>query len=249
MSELINVAQAARQLGVSARQVRNLVGAGALPARRLSSGWLLSDADVRARAQLAPPAGRPVSAVMAWAILNVAQHLLDEASRPPGSEQNVVGWLEALGDRSARHRLRRLMSSPLEPQRWEHLLARRADRRRVWLHPGVLERFAADRRLRPGGGFAAAVHGAGISAGPARRFYLDSDDADAVLADYRLQDDPEGPIDLMVVPAEVPEHLRLAIGGPVPLAVALVDLLDSPDARERHIAELALAPLTLGGEG
>jgi hypothetical protein len=64
-----------------------------------------------------------------------------------------------------------------------------------------------------------------------------------VLADYRARDDADGPVELMVVPDEVPGELREQ--RPVPLAVALADLLDSADARERGVAEQRLAALDL----
>ena len=72
--------------------------------------------------------------------------------------------------------------------------------------------------------------------GPPRRFYVEDDDVDAVLADYRARLDAEGEIELMVLPRNAPSAFRPAPDEPVPLAIALLDLLDSADARERHVA-------------
>jgi hypothetical protein len=61
-------------------------------------------------------------------------------------------------------------------------------------------------------------------------------DLDAVLAQYRAF---RGQVELRVVPAVVAD--RVLATGPFPLAAALVDLLESPDAREKYAAEQLLA--------
>jgi hypothetical protein len=183
---------------------------------------------------------------MAWAVLWVVQGLLDEPHQPADAE-HINELLRAVADRRLRHRVRHLLADAPPAERWEHWLAGRAVRRRLWVHPGVLDRLAADQRLRPGGGFAAAAQGVGIAASKPRRFYVDADLLDAVLSDYQAQDDPEGPIELMIIPSEVPDGVRVPPGRPVPVAVALVDLLESDDARERHAAVERLEPLTLAG--
>jgi hypothetical protein len=94
--------------------------------------------------------------------------------------------------------------------------------------------MADDDRLRPAGGFAAAAAGVGIAAGPPRRFYVDSSELDAVLVHYRARMDPDGQVELMVIPDSVPAELRPG-RGPVPKPVALADLLESDDARERYV--------------
>lgn len=56
---MFTTAEAAEQLGVSARRVRALIAAGDLPAQRVGSQWLLDEDAVRARAQAPRRAGRP----------------------------------------------------------------------------------------------------------------------------------------------------------------------------------------------
>ena len=56
---------AARRLGLSPRRVRALAGAGRLKAYKVGSRWILEPVS----AAREPPAGRPVSAAIAWAIL------------------------------------------------------------------------------------------------------------------------------------------------------------------------------------
>lgn len=241
----ISVAEAAHELGVSPRQVRHLVESGALPAHRLGQAWLLPAEAVRARARHAPPPGRPLSAPMAWALLWVVHGLLELPEAADAKEVNEL--FQAIDDRRVRHRVRRMLADPQPAGRWEHWLAGRAARRRLWVHPGVLGRLAADPRLRPGGGFAAVAQGVGIAVSPPRRFYLDEDVLKSVLADYRAQEDPQGPVEFMIIPSDVPAAVRIPAGRPVPLAVALADLLESDDARERHAAAERLQRLALAG--
>lgn len=230
----LSAAEAGGELGVGERQVRRLIQAGQLPAERLGGAWLVSAAAVRDRARATPVAGRPLSAPMAWAVLMV----VDAALRDPeaSNELHLQHALGEIADRRVRHRLRKLVAAAPPPERWAQWLARRASGRRVWVHPGVLDRLVADMRLRPGGGFAATARGAGIAAGPPRRFYVDDNDVDAVLADYLARLDAQGEIELMVIPRNVPAALRPAAYEPVPLAIALADLLESADAREHDVA-------------
>jgi hypothetical protein len=177
---------------------------------------------------------------MAWAVLMV----IDAALRDPAAsnELHLQHALDEIADRRVRHQLRSLVVGAPPSERWAHWLARRAGRRRVWVHPGVLDRLVADVRLRPAGGFAAAVQGAGIAAGPPRRFYVDDNDVEAVLAAYQARLDARGEIEVMVIPRDVPAAFRPAPGEPVPLAVALADLMESADAREHHVAAELLEP-------
>lgn len=232
--EWLSAAEAAGELGVGERQVRRLVRDGQLPAERLGDVWLVSAAAVRDRARAIPVAGRPLSAPMAWAVLMVVDAALSAPEE--SNEFDLERAVAEIADRRVRHRLRSLLAAAPAPDRWAQWLARRASRRRAWVHPGVLDRLVADVRLRPGGRFAAAAHGAGIAAGPPRRFYVDDNDVDAVLADYQARLDAQGEIELMVIPRDVPAALRPVAGEPVPLAVALADLLESADAREHHVA-------------
>lgn len=90
---------------------------------------------------------------------------------------------------------------------------------------------------------AAAGFGLGVRTVEPAVLYVGAEDVDAVLAKYRGRDDPSGPLTLMVIPSEVAPELRPRPGVPVPPAVALIDLLRSPDARERHVATTVLEPV------
>jgi excisionase family DNA binding protein len=222
-----DIAEASALLGVTDRQVRNLASHGDIPARRLGGAWLLDADGVRAYARSPRSAGRPVSALMAWALLCLAERGPVSGAAPPRC---------VIADRQLRYRAHQLLAEGADVRRWERWLSRRARPRRIWLHPGLVERLAADRRLRPGGAYAAGRHDAVISAGAPNRFYVDEDAFDAVLHDHRAELDPAGPIEFYQIPRAVPDELRPVLGEPVPLAVAMADLLDSGDARDRHAA-------------
>lgn len=230
----LGVEEAAERLGVGPSQVRRLARDGQLSARRLGNTWLIDDAGIERRRGLEPSAGRPLSPPMAWAVVYSVDAAL--GGGPAGISSQPASAIQ-LGDRKERYRLRRLLSGAPPVNRWDAWLRRRAAPRRIWVHPGVVDRLAADRRVRPGGAPAVAAAGLGLSgADRPSLFYVDSEDADAVVAKYRGRDDPEGPLTLMVIPPEVPSGLRPRPGAPAPPALALVDLLSSSDARQHHLA-------------
>jgi excisionase family DNA binding protein len=246
--EWLSAAEAAAALGVSERQVRRLVGSGLLHAERVGGVWLVSADAVRSRARDVPAVGRPLSAPMAWAVLGMVDAGLDALNERRAGEQRS-GRLDANLDRRVRHRLRTMALDGPSPVRWSHWLSRRASRQRIWAHPGVVDRLVDDGRLRPAGGYPAARRGAGIAAAPLRRLYVDEADLDVVLSQYKANLDAAGDLELMVIPELVPLQLRPAVGEPVPLAVALVDLLESADARERHVALELLEGARAAGAG
>ena len=236
----LGVEQAAERLGVGPSQVRRLARDGELPARRIGSTWLIDDAGIERRRGLEPSAGRPLSPLMAWAVLLSIDAALGDSSADRASS----GVASQLADRKERYRLRHLLSAAPPVNRWDAWLRRRAAPRRIWVHPGVVDSLAADPRVHPGGAPAVAAAGLGLGLGGADRpslFYVDAEDADAVVAEYRGRDDPDGPLTLMVIPPEVQSGLRPEPGAPTPPAVALVDLLSSSDARQHHLATELLA--------
>ena len=236
-----SVEQAADLLGVSSRQVRGLIASGQLPAQRLGSVWLLDPEAVRARARQGAPSGRPFAPAFAWEVL----WLLDALCAAPGPGLVDPRVWERVADRRVRHRLREVLAEPRSASRWRQALSGRARRVPVWVHPGVVDRLGEDLRLRLGGSAAAASYQVEATDAEPRRWYVDADDLDVVMARHRLKRDDSSPSELMVIPAVVPVHRRPIQGAPVPLGVSLVDLLESSDARERHAAERRLGPLHL----
>ena len=233
----VGVDEAARRMGLHPAHVRRLLRQGEIPAQKVGARWLVSESALRQRDRLQPSSGRPLSPTTAWALLDLAG-----AALRAGEDVHAMTAVRQLPDRRARHRLRRLLADAPPTDRWAAWLRRRARPKRVWVHQGVEERLASDSRLHPGAEVAAAAAEVGVGAGigAERVFYLNESDLDAVVRDYRARPDPEGQMLFMVIPDQVAEDLRPR-PGEVPLAVALVDLLSSADARQRHLAAELLA--------
>ena len=70
--------------------------------------------------------------------------------------------------------------------------------------------------------------------------YVAAIDVADVVSDDELEAVPDGQVDLRLIPSGVPAALLPAPGAGVPLAVALVDIVASADARSRYLARTAL---------
>lgn len=231
--EWVSPAEAAERLDVSERQVRRLASAGDLAARRLGAHWLVSAEAVRERLRAVPHAGRPLDPKTAWALLAA----VDAALAIDDDVLDVGRVIADIDDRRQRRRIERLLASPPPIDRWAQWLSRRALQHRVWVHPGVVDRFCADDRAHPGGARAVAVAGLGFSAGPFDRIYVKEPDFPQLLQDYGARPDHDGQLGVMVIPETVghvavdrlPQHA-------MPAAVGFADLLVSANARENHAA-------------
>ena len=80
-------------------------------------------------------------------------------------EQDPLHGVEDVRARNLRRRLRRRLRAAPEPKAWSAWLASRAERRRYWAHPGVMDRLRNDDRLSLGGAWAAALSGADVAPG------------------------------------------------------------------------------------
>ena len=230
----MSVEDAAPRLGISAVHVRRLAREGVLPAIRVGGRWLVSASGVAERKRAEPVAGRPISFAMAWAVLNVLDPVARAVVRGDASAPDPD--LAAVPDRRVRHRLSRLLAEAPPPLHWHLWLRRRAQVRRVWVHPGV--HLADDPRLHWGGAAAAEAAGLALGASPADVFYVSASDVKRVERDYRIRAQADGPATLMIVPGEA--DVLPGVEEPMPPAVALVDMLLSNDARRRDAASLAL---------
>jgi excisionase family DNA binding protein len=239
--EVLTVHEAADVLGISMQRVRQMIYAGQLDARRSSGGWLIeADAVVERSERL--HRGRPPEPQTAWsavAMLAAASACaLQPRSECPASAAQVVP------DRRLRHRILRVLSSLPDPVAddapWRRLLSTRGHARRVWVHPGVLDRLAADPKVSTGGIGAMADHD-GLTMGPGRLdVYVHEADADDLIRRYRMRDDRDGQVYLIIVPSSVPPELAPARGSPVPAPAAASDLLEEKDPRARHAGALEL---------
>lgn len=242
MHDWMSVEQAAGVLGISSRRVRSLIQTRSLPAERLGDRWLVDAHAVRSRAAHNPLAGRPLSPKRAWMLLAVMEaqlEILRGHGDPNSSDARAHERFrsDVVSNRQDRHALRQLLAEPASPERWASWLLGRARRRRMWGHPGVVARLVADDRVHVGGAQAAAAFGLSSARDDVHRLYVTEDDVAAVIRLYHLSDDPSGQVELMVVSGVAAAASKLlAEPGVVPQAVALADLLDSDDARERYAA-------------
>ncbi len=221
MAEWMSVREAAEELNVDARQVRNLIAHKVLDAQRIGRAWLVDAGSVRARAARQVPPGRPPSPVRAWQVLGVLSHAL----RPEAS-----GDVE-IEERWVRYQLANLLAHAPGPQGWDTWLRNRGKARRVWFHPSARARLGEDPRV-------ARSHLSdllGLSVEGSDRFYVSADDVDAVIADHHGRelepgDDAPDALSLMVVAGEVRGWRDLVA------AAGVVDLVEDRDARLRHAA-------------
>ncbi|MDQ1743998.1 MAG: hypothetical protein QOE23_2337 [Pseudonocardiales bacterium] len=223
----LSTAEAAERLGVSAAHVRRLIHGGDLPAARMAGAWFIDPAAIARRQQRAARPGRALSPSVAWRLLMLLDQRRQGLVGIPAQDSRA--W-EGLSD-VQRHRLRSLLADLPDGPTLASLLRGRAQRQLMRAHPGVLDRLAADGRVRPGAGRAAAARGAGLAAGGRELLYVSAADLAEVRDRYRLRPDPAGNVELAVIPADIPAELMSAAGEPVPLSVAWVDLLEDPDAR------------------
>jgi excisionase family DNA binding protein len=218
--------EAASTLGVSARRVRQLLEAGELEADVIGGRSLIDADSVYRRLEHRPAPGRPLSPELAWALL--AALSLGEL---PWNE----ALLSAAPDRRLRHRLIHQLSSPHDAGEWRRLLRRRADPMRYWAHPSVHRGLLGDQLVSAGRARAASAHGLDVSPGGERYIYVPRSRLGELEARYALEADPQGALVLMVY--DDGKHMKVPKPGhPAPVAVAVVDMLDSNDARMQHQA-------------
>jgi excisionase family DNA binding protein len=222
----LSVAQAAARLQVSPRRVRQLLAAGELAGEDIGGRALLDAAQVERRAARRPPPGRPYSPALAWMLLVL---LSDPGSTAVSS-----------ADRSTRYRLRRLLAQLSEPDEhgsegWEALLRRRANPHRYWIHPGVLEQVFADPRVSAGRARAAAAYGLDVSPGDDALGYVAQADLADLEARYALEPDSAGGLELQAYHPQ-PAGTTPLVGRPVPVAAAMLDMLESDDVRLQRMA-------------
>jgi len=240
--QVLSVHEAADVLGVSMQRVRQLINAGQIAARRSSAGWLIPSDAVAGR-QGSLHQGRPPAPQTAWSVIALLAAAPDLASQPEGDHSASV--IRLVPDRKVRHRVLRLLAGLPDPAvddtAWRRLLSSRGHTRRLWAHPGVLDRLAADPQVSAGGGIAALAEHDGLTARAGRlELYVGEADADEVVRRYRMHDDRAGQVSMMIVPSSVPAALAPRGGHPVPAPAAAADLLEEEDPRARHAGVIQL---------
>ncbi|MCL2455022.1 MAG: helix-turn-helix domain-containing protein [Micrococcales bacterium] len=209
----ITVPEAADVLGLSARRVRQLIGAGRLRARRVGRQWLVDGASL----PTTPRRSRPMSVSVAWAFLMGVE---------PADPQAARRW---------RQRRRQLADDP-EP---ESLLASWVASRgeRLELAGRELGAVVADPRLAPSG---MSDSRAGLSAADLAEGWVSASDLDGFCRDHLLLPATAAPsvvvhVEPVTVAVSAPVPLLL-------LAADLADHHQPrPTARARDLISQALA--------
>jgi excisionase family DNA binding protein len=200
----IGVKEVAAYLGVSERRVRQLIDAGALPARRVAGRLLVEEAGIpRSR-----PVARPMSPRIAWALIHL---LSDELVRDISDRE--LSRLE--------EKCRTLLASPRPAVLLRSWLRSRAQLLRVAVSPSDLEGLLQDPRLVPSG---ISDDRSEMSAGREAEAYVRPGDVEQITADHLMA---------VVNPANVWLHVvDRPLARPVPLGLVIADLADHDRARE-----------------
>jgi excisionase family DNA binding protein len=216
----ISAREAAVRLGVDVATVRRRAARGQIEARKVGNAWLISEAEVAARAREPVLRGRRLSARSAWAVLDVLSGVsLQGLSR---SEQ-------------VRARSRATQAGRLSPGD----LAERALIWRLRGPKGARERLARDHRIVLGGVSAGREAGLGLVAHDLVEGYVRAEDLDEVLDAFALAPASRERADVVL---RIPQP-----GWPfgdervVPPPVAAADALDAGDSRSVAAARAVLA--------
>ena len=218
--ELMGLAEAAQELGVSARRVHQMVASGRLGGRRIGRSWVLDRVEVKRLARRRPQPGRPWKPASAWGVLALANGDALRASAVDRSRaaQRLQHGLEPLAGRlSSRAR-----------DCWFHA------------HPAVLAEIVARPEAVACGVSALSAHNVDlVTVDQAEAYVRESRLADLV-SRFALNPDSDRPnVRLRVVndddwPFKAGQRVA-------PAPVVAVDLLDSDDERSRRAARELLA--------
>lgn len=220
--DLLGVADAASELGVSRRRVRQMLASGAVRGQQVGRTWVIHPSALEPLRQHRATAGRPWQPVSAWALLAVA-----------------CGRDAALSP-SQRFRARRRLDAGLE-----NLLVQLAVRGTVcsyYAHPSIIPLLGAESDVVPSGISAAAYYRLDIVATDQFEGYVPVTALSALARRFAFEEDAERPnVALRVVedrlwPFEPGDEVA-------PPAIVAVDLLEAADERSQRAATQLLQQL------
>ncbi len=209
---VVGVVDAAEQLEVSPRRVRQLLASGDLPGQRVGRSWVIDRADVQDLRR--GGVGRPWSAASAWAVLDLAAGQDPELSPVERSRARK---------RLADHGLGGLVDQ----------LRARAERRKMYAHPSALGRLGAESGVVRGGVSAVSEYNVDLIAGEEAEVYVRARNMSDLVDRYALDVESERPnVIVRVVDDDdwpFDDDARVA-----PWPVVAMDLLDARDERSRR---------------
>jgi excisionase family DNA binding protein len=220
----LSVREAADRLGVSAIAVRQQIAAGRLPAVKRGRDWWLDAHAVERMARLPPGDGRPLSPMMAWAVLLLASGEDTAAKEVAGRDRY---WSRA------RAWLREHQLAAHAPR-----LRARAQSEQLDAHPAEIARILSRSDVMATGLTAADVIGL-VGSASGIEVYAPADHRAALIDEHMLISGP-GPVLVRWVPDEIWPHLVGDGDRRAPRAAVLLDLLESDDPRARREAARAL---------
>lgn len=219
---LMGVSEAAEELAVSPRRVRQMLAEGPLRGQQVGRAWVIDRESVREAKRRHLGAGRPWNAKSAWALLALAND--DE---PQGS---------AVERLRARQRLDEGLESVVAK------LQARAKEHRSYAHPSVLDRLMALPGLVRSGASAVADYRVDLVPGEVVEGYLPASMFDDVVERFALEADSDRPnvyirvVDDAVWPFDADQKVA-------PLPVVAIDLVESSDERSRRSGKSLLERL------
>jgi excisionase family DNA binding protein len=217
MPELVDVSQAARELGLHPSRVRSLIADGALRADKVGGRWLVHWESVVARRREPMPPGRPLAARNVWTLL------LEASGEPvPDDTDPMALW-----------RMRKaLQHQGLVAVRGR--LDRRAQIHRFWALPGELRTLHGDDALVLTGSSAAGALHLELAAPDTIDAYLAAGQLQEVVHDYGLED--AAPSQSSVMLRAVPDEAWVLNGRRIaPRAAVALDLASYPDPRSARV--------------
>ena len=209
---MLGVSEAAEELGVSSRRVRQMLADGVLVGERVGHSWVIDSEDVKSAVLSPREVGRPWSAASAWAVLALADGR--------GEDLSPV----------ERSRARARLANGCGPILGR--LGARAVRRSFYAHPGVVSRLNEAPEVVRGGVSAGADLGVDIIAPGEMEGYARADDLAGLVRFALVEQTERSNVVLRVVEDSVwPFRKGQDHAGRTAVAV---DLLESDDPRSRR---------------
>lgn len=210
---IVGVAEAAAELGVSPRRVRQMLADGVLAGEHVGRAWIIDSQQLQNFENRRAEVGRPWSPAAAWAVLSLADG--EEVDSSPVQRSRARKRLAGgLGGAVGR-------------------LGVRAQRRRFYAHPGVLGQLGEAPEAVRSGMSAVVEHGADLVVGDEFEGYVRAGDVDEVVSRFGLDEQAARPNVLLRVVSDAAWPFRPGQRW-AGRAVVAVDLIESDDPRARR---------------